>query len=96
MQPVAIQRSAEVIGSGHEQLPQHFGFPRSQRLRIHGMDVRICQQAQPLQPLVCMYRGGKSGNRSRIENVAPLYGGGHIQMVLDQKVNLSFFLRRKL
>ena len=44
MEPVAVQRPAEVVGSRHEKLPQHFRFPRRQSFGIHCVDVRVRQQ----------------------------------------------------
>ena len=52
VQAIAIQSAAEVVRGRHEKLPQHFRFPRRQGFRIHGVNVGVGQQAQPLQALL--------------------------------------------
>src|SRR5689334_2426471 len=87
MQAVAVHGAAEMVGGGNKQLPQHFRFPGSQRLWIYGVNVGVGQQAEALQALLAAHGGGESGNRGRIENVAPLNGRGHIEMVLNQEMD---------
>ena len=96
MQTIAIERAAEVIRRGHEQLPQHFRLPRRQRLRVHGMNVRVRQQAQSLQSFLRAHGLRKRRNRRWIKYVAPLHCGGHVQMVFDQEMDLRLFFGRKL
>jgi len=43
------------------------------------MNVRVSQQAKSLQALLISDGRGKARDRSGIENVATLNGGGHIQ-----------------
>ena len=95
VQPVAIQRPAEVVRSRHKKLPQHFRFPRRQRFRIHGMNVRVGQQAQSFQSLLRPHGLRKNGNGRRVKNVPSLHCGGHVQVVLDEKMHLRPFLGRK-
>src|SRR6266851_2527206 len=71
---VAVHGAAEIVGSGHEQLPEHFRFPGSQRFRIHGVNIGVSEQAKALQALLAADDGGESGNGGGIENVAALDG----------------------
>src|SRR6478609_4956911 len=84
-----------MICRGHKKLPEHFGFPRSQGFGVDRVNVGVGQQAQPLKPLQRGNRGGESGNRGRIENVATLHGRRHVEVVLDQKAHFRFFFSRE-
>src|SRR5215813_58795 len=95
MEAVAVERSAEVIRSGHEELPEHFGFPGSQGFRIDGVNVRVSKESEALQAFQSANVFCESGDDGRIEDVAALHGSGHVQMVFNQKSHFGFFFRRK-
>src|SRR5713101_6744356 len=95
VQPVAIQRPAEVIRSGYEKLPQHFRLPRRQRFGIHGVNVRISQQAQSLKPFLRCDGLCKSRNGCRVEDIPALHGGGHVEVMFDKEADFLFLFGRK-
>src|SRR6266481_10065266 len=95
MQAVAIQSAAEVVRGGDEKLPQHFGLPRRQGFRVHGVNVGVGHQAQSLKPLLRRDSVSENGNGSWIENVAALHGLRHVQVMLDQKMNFVYFVCRE-
>ena len=95
MQAVAIQRAADMIRGSHEQLPEHFRFPGCESFWVHSVNIRVGQQAQPLQSLWRHDSGRKRRNGCGIKNIAPLHRRGHIQVVFDQEVHFGFFFRGK-
>src|SRR5712692_11056916 len=96
MKPIAVQRAAEVIGCGYEELPEHLRFPGGKGFRIDSMNVRIGHQAKSWQPLLRLHCVYKCRNRPRIENIAPLDGSGHVQVMFDQEMHFRFFFLGKL
>src|SRR5690348_18504511 len=80
METVAVQRAAEIVRRGHEQLPQHFRLPRRQGFRIDRVNVGVSEQAQPLKAFLVGDRLGESRYGGWIENIAALDRGGHVEM----------------
>ena len=66
--------SAHVIRRSNVQLPHVLRFPRGQRLRIHGFDVGVSQQAKHLQPLRSADLVAESLNSRGIVNIAAQCG----------------------
>src|SRR5215470_3361527 len=95
MKTVAVERPAEMIRRGDEELPEHLRFPRSQGFWVDGMDVRIREKSETLEALEGADVFREPRNDRGIEDVAALHGGGHIQMVLDQEANFGLFFSRK-
>src|SRR5271168_2998237 len=91
MQTIAIQRAAEIVGSGDEKLPEHVGLPGCERFGIDGVNVGIGEQAEALQTFLVDDGVGEGRDGGGIKNVAALDGGGHVEVMLDQKVNFGGF-----
>src|SRR5579859_5796309 len=95
MEAVAIERPAEVIRRGNEELPEHFRFPGGQCFGVDGVNIRIGEKSQPLETLQRADVFSESRNNGRIKNVAALDGCGHVQVMLNQEAGLGFFFLRK-
>ncbi len=79
-----IHAAIEIIGRADVELPEIFRFPRRERLRIDGLNVRIGEQAKHLQKFRAADTFRKLRHGARIENVPPK-PRPHILMVLNQK-----------
>src|ERR1700688_3382988 len=79
-----IHAAVEKLGRADVELPEILRFPGRERFRIHGLDVRVCKQAEHLQKFRAADALRKLRHGARVKNVPP-NTRSQILMMLNQK-----------
>ena len=79
-----IETAIQIIFCGNVELPEGFGFPRSESFGIDGANVGVSEEAEHFEALRSADFFGEIADGLGVENIAAKKIGGHFEMVGDE------------